>query len=136
MNVIFTLFSFGMFFVFVSGTLVGIKANTLSKIVNNIPLEVVEMGVSFSYENDSYGGYFNKNNLESEVKYYLNLNLEDYVKTYKISFIYFYLDSNNETRIDLSDYPTNVQIHTEVNYHLNYKVHGYVYFTVGDFISA
>ena len=135
MSVIISLFSFGMFFVFASSMLVGIKANTLSKIINNIPLEVVERGVSFSYEDETYGGYFEKNTLEEEVKYYLNLNLEDVVNSYKISFVYYYVDDDNEIKIDLSDYPTNVQIHTEINYHLNYKVNGYVYFAIGDFIN-
>lgn len=87
------------------------KKTMIKEIVNDMPLSVIQNSVIFidNFENINYS--FDKANLEKSVKNYLSTNLKDKVKSYKISFLYYFVSEDKNIKIDLTEQPKNVQIH-------------------------
>lgn len=134
MNVGVVLFSSGFMISFLTFFTISIKGMGVNRIINNIPLSVIENSVIFNGENDYLNGYFDKEVLESNTKNYLNTALKDKVPRYKISFLYFYTDEENQIKLDLTDYPESVQIHVSTCYFQSYECQSYLTFYIGELL--
>lgn len=123
-----------IFLHFFSIFLIQIQYETIERIVSTIPLGLIEKSVFIIDNSDTIEGYFDKNSLKNNVNNYLRFNLKNKVSRYKISFFYYTVNENNEIKIDLNDYPKNVQIHFKTKYFFNLNLEKYLTFSIGDLI--
>ncbi len=123
-----------IFLQFFSIFLIQIQYETIERIVSTIPLGLIERSVFIIDNSDTIEGYFDKNSLKNNVKNYLKFNLKNKVSRYQISFFYYTVNENNEIKIDLNDYPKNVQIHFKTKYFFNINLEKYLTFSIGDLI--
>ena len=123
-----------MFLQFFSIFLIQIQYETIERIVSTIPLGLIEKSVFIIDNSDTIEGYFDKNSLKNNVNNYLKFNLKNKVSRYQISFFYYTVNENNEIKIDLNDYPKNVQIHFKTKYFFNLNLEKYLTFSIGDLI--
>ena len=123
-----------IFLHFFSIFLIQIQYETIERIVSTIPLGLIEKSVFIIDNSDTIEGYFDKNSLKNNVNNYLKFNLKNKVSKYQISFFYYTVNENNEIKIDLNDYPKNVQIHFKTKYFFNLNLEKYLTFSIGDLI--
>ena len=123
-----------IFLLFFSIFLIQIQYETIERIVSTIPLGLIEKSVFIIDNSDTIEGYFDKNSLKNNVNNYLKFNLKNKVSRYQISFFYYTVNENNEIKIDLNDYPKNVQIHFKTKYFFNLNLEKYLTFSIGDLI--
>ncbi len=123
-----------IFLQFFSIFLIQIQYETIERIVSTIPLGLIEKSVFIIDNSDTIEGYFDKNSLKNNVNNYLKFNLKNKVSRYQISFFYYTVNENNEIKIDLNDYPKNVQIHFKTKYFFNLNLEKYLTFSIGDLI--
>ena len=123
-----------IFLQFFSIFLIQIQHETIERIVSTIPLDLIEKSVFIIDNSDTIEGYFDKNSLKNNVNNYLKFNLKNKVSRYQISFFYYTVNENNEIKIDLNDYPKNVQIHFKTKYFFNLNLEKYLTFSIGDLI--
>ena len=123
-----------IFLHFFSIFLIQIQYETIERIVSTIPLGLIEKSVFIIDNSDTIEGYFDKNSLKNNVNNYLKFNLKNKVSRYQISFFYYTVNENNEIKIDLNDYPKNVQIHFKTKYFFNLNLEKYLTFSIGDLI--
>ena len=123
-----------IFLQFFSIFLIQIQYETIERIVSTIPLGLIEKSVFIIDNSDTIEGYFDKNSLKNNVNNYLKFNLKNKVSRYQISFFYYRVNENNEIKIDLNDYPKNVQIHFKTKYFFNLNLEKYLTFSIGDLI--
>lgn len=123
-----------IFLQFFSIFLIQIQYETIERIVSTIPLGLIEKSVFIIDNSDTIEGYFDKNSLKNNVNNYLKFNLKNKVSKYQISFFYYTVNENNEIKIDLNDYPKNVQIHFKTKYFFNLNLEKYLTFSIGDLI--
>lgn len=123
-----------IFLQFFSIFLIQIQYETIERIVSTIPLGLIEKSVFIIDNSNTIEGYFDKNSLKNNVNNYLKFNLKNKVSRYQISFFYYTVNENNEIKIDLNDYPKNVQIHFKTKYFFNLNLEKYLTFSIGDLI--
>ena len=123
-----------IFLQFFSIFLIQIQYETIERIVSTIPLGLIEKSVFIIDNSDTIEGYFDKNSLKNNVNNYLKFNLKNKVSRYQISFFYYTVNENNEIKIDLNDYPKNVQIHFKTKYFFFFFLEKYLTFSIGDLI--
>ena len=123
-----------IFLQFFSIFLIQIQYETIERIVSTIPLGLIEKSVFIIDNSNTIEGYFDKNSLKNNVNNYLKFNLKNKVSRYQISFFYYTVNENNEIKIDLNDYPKNVQIYFKTKYFFNLNLEKYLTFSIGDLI--
>jgi hypothetical protein len=114
-----------------SNKALSIEAKQIQETFIGLPKEVIKSSISTLGENEEINYHFEKDVLKNNVTNYLNEALFNKVKTYKISFFY-YLEQNNDLKVDLSNYPKNCQIHFYANSNSNEKIEEYLVYQIGD----
>ena len=98
--------------------ILGISVNGMSinRIFYNMPSGVVNTAVALYQRDGVYDPYFNRGQLEKNIKTYLTKSLEGYISSYEIDFTYYKKTENNEYVVDGSLYRRKVEVYFACTY--------------------
>lgn len=99
-------------------SVLGISVNGMSinRIFYNMPSGVVNTAVALYQRDGVYDPYFNRGQLEKNIKTYLTKSLEGYISSYEIDFTYYKKTENNEYVVDGSLYRRKVEVYFACTY--------------------
>lgn len=99
-------------------SILGISVNGMSinRIFYNMPSGVVNTAVALYQRDGVYDPYFNRGQLEKNIKIYLTKSLEGYISSYEIDFTYYKKTENNEYVVDGSLYRRKVEVYFACTY--------------------
>ncbi len=99
-------------------SILGISVNGMSinRIFYNMPSGVVNTAVALYQRDGVYDPYFNRGQLEKNIKTYLTKSLEGYISSYEIDFTYYKKTENNEYVVDGSLYRRKVEVYFACTY--------------------
>ena len=107
------------------------KGNEINRIVMNIPLNLLKNSIVIEeITEDDFNAYFLKDEVEKDIKKYLNTSLKGKINEYNLSFFYYKYDSNDILIKDNSNKPINFQLHFHCNYYKNYDLNRYLKFRI------
>ena len=99
-------------------SILGISVNgmAINRIFYNMPSGVVNTAVALYQRDGVYDPYFNRGQLEKNIKTYLTKSLEGYISSYEIDFTYYKKTENNEYVVDGSLYRRKVEVYFACTY--------------------
>lgn len=114
-----------MFMISLSGFSFANKLSNINKIFYLLPRSIMENAIRL--DESETRPYFEKAYLKEEVKNYFTLNLKPLLKTYEISFSFFFQDEDNN---DFLSYEDGVIISFKANIIFDYKYINSLTFTI------